>query len=218
MLSSQLSGMALVMGLVQVVKYYDLANAKNALPIRIIHGAVQIFILISLAYIRSCIQQNKEKGTVTVTSPPKPFSDEEPKSENISIREYDNRELNKMLQQTIMGAVILIAVHAWLKTLQPLIFQSVLPLKNLFTSNLFQIYILRRKPEGKLQRPWKESSPFADFLQNQEQEADKEDEPNGIVEIEEVEEVEEVEEEEESEKPAEEPLLKNRKKASRRDD
>ena len=180
MLSNQISGMAMVLGLAQVVKYFDLANAKNAFPIRVTYGVVQILIFLVLAYIRSCILKNKEKGTVTVTSPPKPFSDEEPKSERISIAEYDMRELNKVLQQTFMSAAILIVVHMWLKSLQPLIFQSIMPLKTLVTSNLFQIYVLKRKAEGSLERPWKEASPFADMLQNQ---GEKEEEPNGIVEL-----------------------------------
>lgn len=203
----------MVFGLVQVIKHFDLANTKNALPIRIGYSVVQIIILLTLAYIRACIQKNKEKSSVVVVSPPKPFSDEEPKSERISIQEYDNRELNKMLQQTVMGAVILIAVHMWLKTLQPLIFQSILPLKNLFTSNLFQIYILKRKAEGKLERPWKESSPFADLMQAPAN--NEEEETTGIVELKDEDDEEEGEEEVKS---AQEPLLKNRKKAARRDD
>ena len=216
MLSSQISGMALVFGLVQVIKYFDLANPKYALPIRVTYGVVQVVLLAALAYIRSCILKNNEKGSVTVVHPPKPFSDEEPKSESISIQEYDKRELYKVLQQTVIGAAILIAVHMWLKTLQPLIFQSIIPLKSLFTSNLFQIYILKRKAEGKLERPWKEASPFADLMQQNNKE---EEEPTGIVELKESEDEEQVSAAEEPEKKsAEEPLLKNRKKTGRRDD
>ena len=185
--------MALVFGLAQFIKYFNLANPKNALAIRFAYGCVQLFTLAMLGYIRTQImkQKGKSSGFVTIVTPPRPFSDEEAKTERITTEAYDNRELFKMLQSTVFGAFLLILIHIWLGALQPLIFQSILPLKTLFTSNLFQIYILGKKAEGKLERPWKEASPFADLFQapsdegaNNNNGSENEDaEPTGIVEL-----------------------------------
>jgi hypothetical protein len=191
MISNQIAGMALVFGLAQFIKYFNLANPKNALVIRITYGSVQILSLVIFAYIRSQIMKRKGKNNeyVTIVTPPRPFSEEEPKTERLTVEEYDNRELYKVIQSTVFGAFLLILIHIWLGALQPLIFQSILPLKTLFTSNLFQIYVLGKKAEGKLERPWKEPSPFADLFQIPNEEAnthnndDDEGEPTGIVEI-----------------------------------
>ena len=192
MLSSQIAGMALVFGLAQFIKYFNLANPKNALIIRLAYGFVQLFTLAMLGYIRTQIMKQKGKsgGFVTVVIPPRPFSDEEAKTERLTVEDYDNRELFKMLQSTVFGAFLLILIHIWLGALQPLIFQSILPLKTLFTSNLFQIYILGKKAEGKLERPWKEPSPFADLFQmpsdegaNNNGNEGEDAEPTGIVEL-----------------------------------
>lgn len=236
--------MALVFGLAQFIKYFNLANPKNALVIRIIYGFVQLLSLAILGYIRTQIVSRKGKNTeyVTIVTPPRPFSDEEPKTERITVEDYDNRELFKMLQSTVFGAFLLILIHIWLGALQPLIFQSILPLKTLFTSNLFQIYVLKKKAEGKLERPWKEPSPLAGLFDMPSEEGanaqNNDEEPTGIVELEDDDEEDEDKAEKETEKAAvseddiksgkeeEQPLLKHRnvngknsntKKAPRKD-
>lgn len=221
MMSSQISGMILMFGMSQVIKRFDLANQQNALIIRIVYAIVQLLNLAVLGYIRHLIVKNKFKGTVTVTIPPKPFSEEEPKTETISIEEYDNRELLKNLQSTIMGMFFLIAIHVWMGALQPLIFQSIFPLKSLFSNNLFQIYILGKKAEGKLQRPFKEPNPFGELMQNFSEKIEdvgRDEEPTGIVELKEEDEIKEDEKKSEEEKEEEEPLLKNRTKKTHRKD
>jgi hypothetical protein len=211
-MSSQITNMLFVLALVQLVKFFDLASPKNATLIRIIYGAAQIAVLATLAFIRSSIIKANLKGSITVNVPAKPFSGEEDRTETISIKENDSRELNMLLQQTLFSLVMLVVFHLWLKALQPLIFQSILPIKNLITNQLFQIYVLNRKAEGSLERPWKEPNPFADLMPK---EAPVDDEPNGIVELNEEEVVEKIEAVKKSE---EEPLLKNRKKTSRKDE
>ena len=82
--------------------------------------------------------------------------------------------------------------------MEPLILYSILDLKDLFTCILFQIYILKRKAEGKLARPWMRASLFAELLK--------------MVEREKVEhaEFEKVTTEELESRSAEEPLLRTR--------
>ena len=155
----------------------DLANHINAFPIHVGYGVLQVLVLVAFAYIRSCILKNKENGSVTVVFHPL-STDEEPKRKNdiISIQEYDKRELNELLLDYIIDVAILIVLYnMWLMTLQNFIVDSIELLEKLFTSSLFQIYILKRPTEGKLKRPRSQAG-----LQKNNQD---EEERNGIVEL-----------------------------------
>ena len=45
--------------------------------------------------------------------------------------------------------------------IQPLLLQSIMPLKNIiFDSQLFQIHLFNKAASGTLQRPWKVENPF----------------------------------------------------------
>ena len=166
----------MISGLI-IIWYLDLANHINAFPIHVGYGVLQVLVLVAFAYIRSCILKNKENGSVTVVFHPL-STDEEPKRKNdiISIQEYDKRELNELLLDYIIDVAILIVLYnMWLMTLQNFIVDSIELLEKLFTSSLFQIYILKRPTEGKLKRPRSQAG-----LQKNNQD---EEERNGIVEL-----------------------------------
>ncbi len=55
-------------------------------------------------------------------------------------------------------------LHFYFKFTQPLVLQSILPLKNLFTCAVVKIRVFGCAAEGKLARPWKTPSPFGDLL------------------------------------------------------
>lgn len=55
-------------------------------------------------------------------------------------------------------------LHFYFKFTQPLVLQSILPWKNLFTMAVVQIRIFGYAAEGKLARPWKAPNPFGDLM------------------------------------------------------
>jgi hypothetical protein len=184
---SQLSGMILVLAMMQLVKYFDLGNAKYTTLIRAIYAVVQLIMFGALFYLRTLIFKRRLQDQVTVPRVPNPFTDtgNEPTEETLTVQEYDLREWRKIAQSQVMGTVLLVVIHAWFKNLQPLIFQSVIPLKTLFTHQLFKIYIMGVSAEGKLARPWKESSALSELFggANRTEEAAEQTEEPRIVEL-----------------------------------
>ena len=80
-----------------------------------------------------------------------------------------------LLDYIIDVAILIVLYNMWLMTLQGFIVDSIELLEKLFTSSLFQIYILKRPTEGKLKRPRSQAG-----LQKNNQD---EEERNGIVEL-----------------------------------
>ena len=209
MISSEIRSFALSISVCLVIEYFDLENPKYAFAFRVGYGVVQVLLLAALAYIRSCILKNKEKDSVTVVSSPKFFSDEEAKRKTVSIQDYDKHKLNNAFRYNVIHAAFTIGRHMWLK--RPLILISILDIETLFTSNLFQIYILKRKAEGQLARPWKKTNLFTELLKMVKREkVEPVVEEEKSASIAELEEFEEIFVEEPETKITQEPLLRNR--------
>lgn len=62
---------------------------------------------------------------------------------------------------TVQGASIVTALHLWRGFMQPLVIQCVTIPFTLLESPLFQVYLLKKAPIGKLARPWVEENPLA---------------------------------------------------------
>lgn len=81
----------------------------------------------------------------------------------MSVLEYDLAEVGKQIQQTLVSAGILSAIHSYFGYVQPLFLQSILPWKNLLTLPVVRVHLFGCKPVGDLARPWKAPNPFGDF-------------------------------------------------------
>ena len=78
----------------------------------------------------------------------------------MTIKEYDLAEVGKQVQQVLVSAAILVAIHSYFGYVQPLFLQSLLPWKNLLTLPLIRIRFWGCKATGDLARPWKAPNPF----------------------------------------------------------
>jgi len=138
------------------VKHFDLASDSNRRPIQMIFGTVQISIIALLFYIRSRAQKNNSKTKVHV-----PKSAKGP-AKTMTESEYDVSETESAIKSALVTLAIITGIHMYWGTLQPMIFQSILPLKNvLWDAPVARIYIWGDKATGKLERPFKVDSPLA---------------------------------------------------------
>lgn len=78
----------------------------------------------------------------------------------MTVMEYDLIEVGKQIQQTLVSAGILMAIHSYFGYAQPLFLQSIMPWKNLLTLPVVRIHAFGGKATGDLARPWKAANPF----------------------------------------------------------
>ena len=94
----------------------------------------------------------------------------------MSIFDYDLSEAKKQFNSVITTLLMTSIMHFCFKFTPPLIIQSLLPWKNFFCLPVVKIRVLGYAAEGKLERPWKVSSPFGDLMnQMSEEQPKKED-------------------------------------------
>jgi hypothetical protein len=184
-MTSQLGSMALLMAVVQGVcivdlgrgpshqrltalmvcktKYIDLTDENNIMYTRIAFYSVQVVLLACSYMVYRHIEGVKDETEISIT-PARSIgqTDEQPKQAT-SVRAYDYGELKKQLQQIFIGAAIITAMHFQWGYVQPMLLQSILPLKNILWSPVFRVHLLRQVPteSNGLMRPWVADNPFA---------------------------------------------------------
>jgi Phosphate transport (Pho88) len=90
-----------------------------------------------------------------------PFSQEQPPLITTTVQEYDTSQLKGAVKTAFMGIGMMGVMHLYFGYTQPLLVQSIMPIKNVVESNIAKIHLLRNEPVGDLKRPWKTGGLFA---------------------------------------------------------
>ncbi len=92
-------------------------------------------------------------------------SSEEPKLVTTTVHAYDLSQLRTQFKGQLMGIGMMAFMHGYLKYTNPLLIQSIIPLKGIFESNLVKIHILGYPASGDLKRPFKAGGGLMSALQ-----------------------------------------------------
>lgn len=72
-----------------------------------------------------------------------------------TVQEYDISQVKSLLTQTLLAIGIIGFMHFRLGYMRPLLLQSVLGLRSVYSVPLFQVHVLGKAATGQLARPWK---------------------------------------------------------------
>ncbi|KAJ9071740.1 phosphate transporter (Pho88) [Entomophthora muscae] len=158
-MTSQLIGIGLVLGLIQVAKRLDLENPAKLPYLRAGYATSQAIVLGLLFFIYSRIQAANDQTELKYEEK-KPMSQDPPTEIVTTVRDYDIGELKKQIQSTGIGFLILCVLHLKFGYVQPLFLQSILPVKSLLETNLAKVHIFGKEATGDLKRPWIAASMF----------------------------------------------------------
>jgi hypothetical protein len=90
-----------------------------------------------------------------------PFSQEQPPLITTTVQDYDTTQLKSGVKSAFMGIGMMGVMHLYFGYTQPLLVQSIMPIKNLFESKVAKIHLLGNEATGELKRPWKTGGLFA---------------------------------------------------------
>lgn len=82
-------------------------------------------------------------------------SQEDPKLVTTTVHAYDLAEVRKAQKGQLMGIAMMAFMHLYMKYTNPLLIQSIIPLKGAFETNLAKVHVLGQPAAGELKRPWK---------------------------------------------------------------
>jgi hypothetical protein len=93
--------------------------------------------------------------TLKYVEPAPMGSTEEGKLVTTTIHEYDSTQLRNAFRSQIMGVAMMAFMHLYMKYTNPLVLQSIIPLKSALESPLASIHIFGAPASGDLKRPFK---------------------------------------------------------------
>ena len=94
-------------------------------------------------------------------------SSEEPKLVTTTIHAYDTTALKALYKSQFMGVAMMAGMHLYMGYTNPLLIQSIIPLKGALEGNLVKIHLFGKKAEGDLSRPWKAAPGIMSALQGE---------------------------------------------------
>ena len=94
-------------------------------------------------------------------------SQDDPKLVTTTIQTYDKSQLQQAWKAQLVGIGIMGFMHLYMKYTNPLLVQSILPLKGVLEGNLAKVHIFGKAASGDLKRPWKAGGGLMSALQGQ---------------------------------------------------
>ncbi|KAF2666129.1 inorganic phosphate transporter-like protein pho88 [Microthyrium microscopicum] len=168
-----ISNLVIILFLVQAAKKIDFENPLVMTSARGAYILSNLIILGAYAYINMKINAKKDLTVIKYVEPAPMGSAEEPKAVVTTIYDYDRGQLKQLIRSTLMGVGMMCVMHFYFKYTNPLVIQSIIPLKGLFEGNLVKIHLLNKPASGELKRPWKANSGIMGAMQQGEIKTDK---------------------------------------------
>ena len=98
--------------------------------------------------------------TLKYVEPAPMGSNEEPRPVTTTNMDYDKQQLRTLFKSQLMGVGMMAVMHLYFKYSNPLLIQSIIPLKSAFEAHLVKIHIFGKPATGDLQRPFKAANSF----------------------------------------------------------
>lgn len=111
--------------------------------------------------------------TLKYVEPAPVGSGEEGKLVTTTIQAYDSQQLKTAFRGQLMGIAMMAFMHVYMKYTNPLLIQSIIPLKSAFEHNLVKIHVWGQPASGDLKRPFKAPAGFMSAMQGGEVQSDK---------------------------------------------
>src|ERR1700709_895850 len=93
--------------------------------------------------------------TLKYVDQPQMGSSEEPKLVTTTVHKYDVEQMKALYKSQLMGVGMMGVMHLYFKYTNPLLIQSIIPLKGAFEGNMVKIWLFGQPAVGELKRPFK---------------------------------------------------------------
>ncbi|KAG5370287.1 Inorganic phosphate transport protein [Yarrowia sp. C11] len=161
MVNPAISNLVIMLVMMQVSKKVPFEDPQVLMGIRILYVVAQLLVLGLYLYTRSIITKKNDLTTLKYVEPANAFGgQEEPKLVTTTIKEYDIKQVNSAIRGVFTGIAMMGFMHIYMKYTNPLLLQSIMPIKSAIEQNIVQIHVFGKPASGDLKRPFKAASMF----------------------------------------------------------
>ncbi|SPO21786.1 probable PHO88 - involved in phosphate transport [Ustilago trichophora] len=155
-MSAAIGNMAFMFGAMQVAKRIPFDDKPEYITYaRAGYVAVQLLCLALYYYCSMRVKKANDLTVIKYVNAKNPMSQEPGELVTTTNRDYDLAEISKATRGILMGCAMVGFMHLYLGYTNPLVIQSILPLKNALESNMAKLWIWNQPATGDLKRPFK---------------------------------------------------------------
>jgi len=164
-ISPQITNLVIILVMMQVSKKVPFDDPFVLNIIRGLYITSNVLIVGIYLYVQFVINKKKDLTTLKYVEPAAMGSAEEPKLVTTTVHAYDLQQLRALFKAQLMGVGMMGVMHLYMKYTNPLLIQSIIPLKGAFEGNLIKIHLFGQPAIGDLKRPFKAAGGFMSALQ-----------------------------------------------------
>jgi len=164
-ISPQITNLVIILVMMQVSKKVPFDDPLVLNVVRGAYIASNVIIVGIYLYVQMIINKKKDLTTIKYVEPAAMGSAEEPKLVTTTVHAYDLQQLRALFKTQLMGVGMMGVMHLYMKYTNPLLIQSIIPLKGAFEGNLVKIHLFGQPAAGDLKRPFKAAGGFMSALQ-----------------------------------------------------
>ncbi|KAI1456499.1 inorganic phosphate transport PHO88 [Annulohypoxylon moriforme] len=172
-LSPQVTNIIIILGMMQVSKRIPFEDPNVLNIVRALYIASNVIIAGIYFYTQIQINKKKDLTTLKYVEPAPMGSSEEGKLVTTTVHAYDSQQIKNSFRSQLMGIAMMSFMHLYMKYTNPLVIQSIIPLKSALESNLVKIHVFGQPASGDLKRPFKQAAGLMGGLQSGPAQSDK---------------------------------------------
>ncbi|KAF7966734.1 hypothetical protein HWV62_37257 [Athelia sp. TMB] len=159
-MNSQVQSLVISLGVMQLAKKVPMDDPEVLNYVRIGYVCSQAIVLGVYYYISYKIKQQNDQTVLKYVEPASPMTQEPGKLVTTTVRDYDLGQTSQLLRSAYLGLLMMCGLHLYMGYTQPLFVQGIMGIKNLYDAKPVALYILGKKAEGDLKRPFKAAGMF----------------------------------------------------------
>jgi hypothetical protein len=159
-----ISNLVIMLVMMQVSKRLDFENPDVVFYVRVAYATATLTTLAIYLYTKQVILKKNDLTTLKYVSSPNTMAGEsEGKLTVTTVKEYDLQQVQSSIKSVFTSLAMMGFMHLYMKYTNPLVMQSISPVKSALESNIVKIHIFGKAASGDLKRPFKAASLFGGF-------------------------------------------------------
>ncbi|CAN6621259.1 SRP-independent targeting protein 3 [Trichomonascus vanleenenianus] len=155
------SNLVIMLVMMQVSKKIPFEDPTILLAVRVGYVLSNVLIFGLYLYTRQVIAKKNDMTTLKYVEPANALSGTtENKLVTTTVKDYDLQQVNSAIKGVFTGIAMMAFMHLYMKYTNPLLLQSIMPLKSALEQNIVKIHIFGKPASGDLKRPFKTTSLF----------------------------------------------------------
>ncbi|KAM3417944.1 hypothetical protein BST61_g6156 [Cercospora zeina] len=154
-MNPQITNLVIILVMMQASKKIPFEDPQVLMGVRGLYVVSNLIIFSIYMYVKMQIDKKKDMTVLKYVEPAPMGSTEEPKAVTTTIHAYDQQQLKGLFKSQLMGLGMMAVMHLYFNYTNPLLIQSIIPLKGAFEGNLVKVHMLGYSASGDLKRPWK---------------------------------------------------------------